>query len=144
MIEFNETELSNVQISNSAYTYSIDVWNNQFSISGPGSGVLISLPVSGNLKLSVSTSLLYFYMDFQGYFLNDTSGNTVSANKSNYSYRGLGNNSTLVFSYYIPSMDTAFNAGVRFQYLNYKEEGDPTDLYSDLNYGFIFTAMYFF
>lgn len=144
IIEFQESELRDIKIENSLYSFNVDIWDNEYRISGPGTGFLITLPIAENLKVTAGTSILYFSMAYQGYFLNDTYGTTVSSNKNNSSYHGLGNNSSIVLSYYFPSLDTALNLGVRCQYLKYYKEGDSPELGSDLNYGATLTAMYFF
>ena len=88
-------------------------------------------------------------MKYQGYFLQEETNlqnNTyfVGVDKIINNYKGLGNNTALVFSYYIPSFDTAINLGFRCQYIKYNKEGDAPDLGSDLNYGSTLSVMYFF
>lgn len=117
-------------------------WYNDFDISGTGAGIAFSLPLVENLKATLSSSILYFNMGYNKPYVYGSTP-TLFIEKHNYSYHGYGNNTTFVFTYFFPSIDTAISAGARCQYIKYKSEGDAPDLDSDLNYGVTLSVMYF-
>jgi hypothetical protein len=140
-ISFDEKGLNHIQVP-AGYSSNVDFWENQFQISGPGAGIALILPVTENLKATLSTSLLYFDMTYQGYYLIKN-GTNIESDNVDYSYHGYGNNSSLVFTYFVQSFNTAISTGARCQYIKYKSEGGAPDLDSDLNYGVTLSAMYF-
>ena len=120
-----------------------DEFDNQFHIHGPGTGILYKLPLAENLSASVSTSLIYFFMKYYGYFLEDTTTDIIAAHVD-YTYNGICNNTTLNFSYYLDSISTAINLGARCQVIKYLDKSDAPRLDYDLNYGLTLSALYFF
>lgn len=142
MMNFDEIEQTSARTS-PAYTLDISKFSNQFHIQGPGAGVSASLPISGNLSASLSTSVLYFTMTYYGYFLQ-ASGSTINSEHVDYTYTGIGNNTALVFSYFFESINTSLNLGTRCQVIKYKNAGGAPKLDYDLNYGVTFSALYIF
>lgn len=117
--------------------------NNQFHIQGPGAGISYKIQLADNLTATLSTSLIYFNMKYYGYFIEE-SGDNINISRVDYTYDGLGNNTTLNFSCYLDSINTAINLGARCQVIKYLDTGDAPKLDYDLNYGLTLSAMYFF
>lgn len=141
-LHFDITDLNSAEATDN-YPVNIPSFNNQFHIQGPGAGVSFKHPLAENLSANISTSLIYFNMKYYGYFLEDA-GAEINAEHTDYTYNGLGNNTTLVLSYYIDSINTAVNLGARCQVIKYLDAGDAPKLNYDLNYGLTLSAMYFF
>ncbi len=121
---------------------SIPDWNNEFWISGPGAGIAVVVPVAEHLSVSASTSLIYQSIRYQGYYV--TYMGVVGGNKITYNYSGIGNNSALVLSWSLPSINTVISLGGRFQYLRYMAKGDAPSLGNDYYYGVTLAAVYYF
>lgn len=140
-LNFDLIELNNAEATPSYQVFSGEFYN-QFHIQGPGAGISYKIPLGENLNASVSTSLIYFFMKYYGYIPVDT-GFEINIANSEYTYNGLGNNTTLVLSYIFDSISTAINLGARCQVIKYLDTGDAPKLDYDLNYGLTLSALYF-
>jgi hypothetical protein len=120
----------------------VNAWNNEFRISGPGAGIAVVLPLTKSLGLSMSTSLIYLWIKYQGYKLEW--GSSMNGIKDNNDYTGIGNNSALSLFYSLPSINTVISLGGRFQYLRYIAKGSAPSLGNDYYYGVTLAAVYYF
>ncbi len=140
MMNFDEVELIGTHTVPS-YPVQIGMFNNQFHINGPGLGISYGMPLLGNLSASLGTSILYFWMTYYGYFPR-YSGTAIEADNVTYEYNGIGNNTSLVFSYFFSSISTSINLGGRCQVIKYLDSGSAPKLGYDLNYGLTLSALY--
>jgi len=140
MMNFDEIELIGSHTVPS-YPVQIGKFSNQFHILGPGLGISYGMPLPGNFSASLGTSILYFWMTYYGYFPHD-SGTAIEAENVTYEYNGIGNNTSLVFSYFFSSISTSINFGGRCQVIRYLDSGSAPELGYDLNYGLTLSALY--
>lgn len=142
--DFSFDESSVTAKAPSGYNVDSGGLNCQFGTEGLGSGVAYSLSLVDNLKMSLSTSFLYFFAQYTGPVIDIVGTDIYKSTQFSYDYTGYGNNSSITFSYFFPTVDTALNLGARCQYIKYKSKDNTPDFGSDLNYGITFSAIYFF
>lgn len=143
MQDYQETYQPDMTTVPVGYTNKIDFWDTGIWINGPGLGIVVSFPLGGNIGFSISTSLIYMSIKYRerGLMLM---GMDIYSEGKDYSYTGLGNNSSVSFGYYIESINTAISLGGRFQYLRYQAKGDAPELGNDYYYGATLSAVYYF
>jgi len=125
------------------YTNDINYWDNEMWLYGPGAGISYSWFFNRGLSATLSTAFLYFKLESQQYILTEN-GMVIGEERVTYEYNGIGNNTSLVFSYYIPSIDSSISIGGRCQYLKYFNQSESPEIGSDLNYGITLSVMYYF
>lgn len=141
-LNFDLVELNRAE-AEPAYPVFSGEFYNQFHIQGPGAGISYKIPITENLSAGVSTSFIYFFMKYYGYLPVDT-GSEIGIANSDYTYNGVGNNTTINFSYFFDQISTAVTLGARCQVIKYLDTSDAPKLDYDLNYGLTLSGIYFF
>ena len=139
---YNENEIPERSSVPAGYVNFISNWQNGFQVSGPGAGVVVAMPLAAGFSISISTSLIYVSVKNSTPVLF-TMGSEIHSKGVEYIYSGIGNNTSVSISYYLPSMNTAISLGGRFQYLRYDGKGDAPELENDYYYGATLTAVYY-
>lgn len=137
----------NKTVLTSGTGYSFDDVSNRQSMGttiGGAIGASYTLTLAESFYLTAGNSIVASNSAFQiSTFYEKSPGILSSQNNTVYSYKSVGDNTTLSFTYFLQEINTSFSLGGRFQVLKHFEEGNSPALDNDYFYGITLSAIYY-